>query len=131
MKHLHGLCLAAALLPAALRADTGAVAAVTADYRQLGYEEDRFTLHGQPFSGLAVQTNRAGRVVARRHFQDGRYDGRTEEFHTNGVMSACTDFLAGQRHGTNLYWNADGSLLKRQRWEHGRLVESTHPEDMP
>lgn len=131
MKPFSCLLWVAALAPLLLFAATGEVAVATADYRQLGYEKDLFTWNGQPFSGLAIQTNRSGRVVARRSFKDGRYDGQTEEYHTNGTLIVRTTFAAGERHGTNTYWNADGSLLKQQRWEHGRLVESTHPEDLP
>lgn len=101
------------------------------DYNALGYADELFTLAGAPFTGQAVQTNRAGRLVARRQFKDGRYDGRTEEYHPNGQLSARTDFERGERHGTNIYWNVDGTVLKQQRWEHGKLVESTHREDLP
>lgn len=100
------------------------------DYRRLGYVDEKFTWEGALFTGEAVQTNRAGRLIARRHFRDGRLHGRTEEYHTNGVRSVCADFVDGSRHGTNIYWNPDGSLLKSQRWEQGRLVESTHKEDL-
>lgn len=111
----------------------GAAAATNAvvDYNALGYADERFTLAGAPFTGDAVQTNRAGRLVARRQFADGRYHGRTEEYHPNGQPSARIDFERGERHGTNIYWNADGTVLKQQRWEHGKLVESTHREDLP
>lgn len=125
------LCLLFFLAPLLTVAATGELAGATADYRQLGYDNGLFTLTGQPFSGLAVQTNRAGQVVARRSFKAGRFEGVTEEFHTNGTLIVRTAFEAGERHGTNTYWNTDGSLLKRQRWEHGQLVESTHREDLP
>ncbi len=131
MKLLY-LLGALALLPAWGRAEaTGETAQAVADYRRLGYDNELFTLDGKPFTGLALQTNRAGRLVARRNFRDGRYDGRTEEFATNGVMIVSADFKAGLHHGTNIYWNADGTLIKRQVWKDGQLVESTRKEDLP
>lgn len=99
-------------------------------YKSLQYEGERFFRAGAPYTGEAIQTNRQGRLVARRMFKDGRFHGRTEEFATNGQLIVQCDFADGQRSGTNTYWNPDGSLLKRQVWDHGRLVQSTHTEDL-
>lgn len=100
-------------------------------YKSLQYEGERFFKDGAPYTGDAIQTNRQGQLVARRAFKDGRFHGRTEEFATNGQLIVRCDFVDGQRNGTNTYWNPDGSLLKQQVWDRGRLVQSTHPEDLP
>lgn len=100
------------------------------DYKKLGYENEKFTSEGKLFTGAAVRKDKQGRIRAHYEYKDGVLHGLTEEWYTNGVKSVETPFTAGQRHGTNQYWNTDGSLLKRQIWRDGKLVESTDPHDL-
>lgn len=130
--HLTRLLIAAvsALALAVCAADAPVEKPGAVDYKKLGYENEKFTHEGKLFTGVAVRKDKQGRIRAQYEYRDGVHDGLVEEWYTNGVRSVQTPFVAGQRHGTNIYWNVDGSLLKRQVWREGKLVESTDPHDL-
>lgn len=104
--------------------------AADVDFKVLGFENNLFTFEGKPFSGVAIKKDKQGRLRGRYEYAEGRFDGLTQEWYTNGVKSAQTRFVRGMRHGTNEYFNTDGSLLKRQLWREDKLVESTDKHDM-
>jgi len=100
------------------------------EYARLEWRGERYCLAGRPFTGVAEQRDKAGRLKARYSYLEGELHGRIEEWHPNGQPSTETWFERNQRHGTNTYWDADGRLLKRQGWDRDRLVWSTDPHDL-
>ena len=101
------------------------------DYRQIDMQDDLYLREGKPFTGTAVRLHRkSGAVLALFPCREGRLHGVVEEWYTNGVQSVSTVFTAGRRDGKSTYWNPDGSVLKRQVWAGGRLIDSTHKEDL-
>lgn len=100
------------------------------DYKKLGYDNELYTFDGKPYTGAAIKKDKQGRTRGRYNYTAGQLDGIVEEWTTNGVKSVETPFVKGRRHGTNTYWNTDGSLLKRQVWKDGQLVDSTDKHDL-
>ncbi len=102
-------------------AAAGSTSGVVA-YAQLQWNDGVFTLNGQPFTGVAEQRDRQGRLRARYPMVNGRLHGQVEEWYTNGVKSTETMFENNQRHGTNRYWDVQGRLIKIQVWQHDQLI---------
>lgn len=103
---------------------TGAV-----DYAKLDWKDERFALDGKPFTGTAEQRHRDGRLKARYRYLDGMIHGLVEEWYANGLKSAETNFEKNQRHGSNTYWDEAGKVIKKQRWDRDKLVESSDPHE--
>lgn len=118
---LLGLCALSVLAAAAL---------AEVDYKKLGYENELYTYEGKPYTGTAIKKDKQGRVRGKYTYANGLLNGTVEEWYTNGVRSVETPFVQNQRHGTNSYWNLDGSLLKRQTWREGKLIDSTDKHDL-
>jgi antitoxin component YwqK of YwqJK toxin-antitoxin module len=114
------------VIPSFLRADD----AGAADYKKLGFADGKITNEGKPYTGVAIKRDKQGNKRARYVYKDGLLEGVIEEWYADGVKSVECTFMNNQRHGTNTYWKTDGSLLKRQVWKAGKLVESTDPHDL-
>ncbi|MBM4153897.1 MAG: hypothetical protein FJ221_02555 [Lentisphaerae bacterium] len=132
-------CLAALALDGAARAadaaTTNAPAAPPAvagavDYAKLDWRNELFMLDGKPFNGTAEQRHREGKLKARYRYLDGKIHGLVEEWYANGQKSTETNFENNQRHGANTYWDQAGKVIKKQRWEHDKLVESSDPHEV-
>ncbi|GEM_PF-1420912 len=104
---------------------TGAV-----DYAKLDWKNDLFTLEGKPFTGTAEQRHRDGKLKARYRYLDGTIHGLVEEWYANGQKSTETNFEKNQRHGQNTYWDPAGAVIKKQRWDRDKLVESSDPHEI-
>lgn len=110
--------------------DKPSPAAAEVDYKQLGFDNNLITWEGKPFSGVAIKKDKQGRKRGRFLYEGGLLHGLVEEWYTNGAKSVECTFVKNDRHGTNTYWNPDGTLLKRQVWKDGKLVESTDKHDL-
>lgn len=121
--------LAALLLaiPLCLHAETPAP---EADYKKLGFANDRITNEGQPYTGVAIKKDKQGNKRARYIYKEGLLHGLVEEWYADGKKSTECTFTENQRNGTNTYWNTDGTLMKRQVWKSGKLVDSTDQKDL-
>lgn len=132
MKMLNAVVavLAAAVFFARAEEKSAAAGPDAVDYKKLGFENNLITLDGKPYSGVAIKTDKQGRKRGRFVYENGLLNGRIEEWYTNGVQSVDSTFVMNHRDGTNTYWNTDGSLLKRQIWKNGKLVDSTEKHDL-
>ncbi len=126
------LCVLFAVVIGLARAEEkfGGAKPAEVDYKQLGYDNELFTLDGKPYSGVAIKKDKQGRKRGRYEYASGKLTGIAEEWFTNGVKCVETSFANGVRNGTNTYWGADGSLLKRQVWRDGKLIDSTEKHDL-
>lgn len=96
-------------------------------YADLGYDSKTgaLTHEGNAFTGIAIETHPNGGKAKAYEVREGVFDGVVREWYEDGTPQTETHFKAGRRHGSNTYWNPDGSLLKEQLWEDGTLVEET------
>lgn len=124
----------AAAVCAAEPATTNAAAAPavtgTVDYAKLDWKNELFVLDGKPFTGTAEQKYRDGKLKARYPYVEGRIHGLVEEWYANGQKSTETNFEKNQRHGSNTYWDQAGKVIKKQRWDRDKLIESSDPHEV-
>ena len=111
-----------------VRADEKTDGAV--DYKALGFANNLITFEGKPFTGVAIKKDKQGRKRGCFVYDSGLLNGLIEEWYTNGTKSVECTFVKNERDGTNTYWNLDGSLLKRQIWKSGKLIDSTEKHDI-
>lgn len=133
MKTLLVRLLAACLAlgsAAALRAEDPPAPTAEADYKLLGFENGLITQDGKPFTGVAIKKDKKGNKRGRFIYENGKLNGLVQEWYADGTRSVECTFVNDQRHGTNTYWNTDGTLMKRQIWKDGRLVDSTDKVDL-
>lgn len=127
---LAGAAIGRAADPAPTNAPPPAPDPTAVDYAKLDWKNDLFLLGGKPFTGVAEQRYRDGKLKARYHYQNGMIHGIVEEWYANGQQSTETHFEKNQRHGANTYWDQTGKVIKRQRWDHDKLVESSDPHEV-
>jgi len=107
-----------------------AAAKLTVPYSELGYESDgTYSLRGRAFNGVATESHKNGKVSKHYEFKDGVFHGKTEEFYEDGTPMTLTHWDKGQRHGENTYWESDGSVQKKQVYDHDVVIESTDSHD--
>jgi hypothetical protein len=100
-------------------------AAPPVPFRSLGWENDRFTHLGKPFTGTTTDHYKSGTLKARYGIHEGRYHGLVEEWHENGQQKTKTSYDHGRHEGDNFYWNQDGSLQVHKVWKNDVLVSET------
>ncbi len=92
------------------------------NYKDLGWENEKFTMAGKPFTGIASEKHKNGQPKNRWEIKDGVPHGVVREWHENGQLMVETHYENNKRHGLNRYWAADGQLFKEQVYEHGVSV---------
>ena len=106
-------------------------AAAAVPFRQLGWDNERFTWEGRPFTGTTEDHYKSGKLKARYGIREGRYHGLVEEWHDNGQQKTRTSYQDGRHEGDNFYWNADGSLQVHKVWKDDQLISETPGERKP
>ena len=92
-----------------------------------------------PFSGFMHETSDAGTPRSRSRLVDGRLDGLSEGWHTNGVKQIEEHFRAGVSHGRRTKWDENGQKLSEAQIVEGRLegmfrrwhADGTLAEELP
>lgn len=87
-------------------------------YAELAWNDGVFYLNGKPFTGVAKEQSKEGKLTKEYPMTDGRCDGVVHEWWDNGQMSVETHFDKGKRHGLNRYWTKEGKLMKEQVYDH-------------
>jgi antitoxin component YwqK of YwqJK toxin-antitoxin module len=95
---------------------------VEVPYKDLGYENEKITLNGKPFTGVGLDTAKDGKLRVRWELKDGVPHGVVKEWAPNGQLIVETGYHMGKRHGLNRYWTPEGQLTKEQVYEHGTSV---------
>lgn len=95
---------------------------VEVNYKDLGWENEKFTWEGKPFSGVASEKHKNGQPKNRWEIKDGVPHGVVREWYDNGQMMVETHYENNKRHGLNRYWTKEGQLFKEQVYEHGTSV---------
>ena len=92
-------------------------------YSDLGYENEKLTFNGAPFTGVSPDIDKkTGKVRVRWELKEGVPHGVVKEWAPNGQMIVETHYHEGKRHGLNRYWTPEGQLTKEQVYEHGTSV---------
>jgi antitoxin component YwqK of YwqJK toxin-antitoxin module len=66
-----------------------------------------------PFSGFLMDRFPDGKVLSRSEVKNGRLDGVSLGYYTNGVLQVKEHFVAGVSDGVREKWYPDGSLQMR------------------
>lgn len=97
-------------------------------YKELKWQDDVYFLEGKPYSGVARDKHKNGKLKGEYPFTNGRLHGVVKEWWDNGQLSTETNFDKGQRHGLNRYWTKKGNLMKEQVYDHDKSVREKHYE---
>lgn len=97
-----------------------------AEYAKLEWKDDVYSLNSAPFTGIARDHHKNGKLKGEYPFRDGRFHGVVREWWDNGQLSTETHFENGQRHGSNRYWTQAGELMKEQIYDHDKSVSVKH-----
>lgn len=90
---------------------------------RLALTDGRLCRVGQtiPFTGWLVEHYREGGPKSRSHVTDGRLEGVSEGWHTNGVLQVREHFRAGVSHGPRTKWFDSGKKLSEAGIVNGKL----------
>jgi hypothetical protein len=77
------------------------------------------TLHGEPFTGIAIGTHDGGRIAERVEFVEGRKHGLTERWYGDGTQAFRATYRDGRRDGTVQSWWPDGTLRSQAHFDDG------------
>lgn len=83
------------------------------------YAEVCVRADGTRYGPLVAKTEQGGRVTVRGQFVDGKRDGTWFSHNHTGARSMVT-YRAGQAHGPEKWWHANGQLRWRGENRHGR-----------
>ena len=119
------------LIPLALALAACSPAAVEVPYADLGYKNGNYTLDGEPFNGVAVESHPNGTRSKSFTFKNGVHHGLSEQWTEDATRVVATHFEDGVRHGKNTYWNPDGSLQKQQLYHHGEVTSEVWHSNKP
>lgn len=120
------LCLALFTTVCLHAAEPPVAAGVT--YKELKWKDDVYFLEGKPYTGLAQDRHKDGKLKGEYPFKEGRLHGVVREWWENGQLSTETNFDQGKRHGLNRYWSKKGELIKEQVYEQDKSVSEKHYE---
>ena len=91
---------------------------------QLELDDDGLALHaGVPFSGVAVEHDEDGRLLAEESYRDGRRHGPSRLLFPSGELAEEGTRHRGAWHGTVEVWNEDGTQAEEGRYAYGICLE--------
>ncbi|MCW5552774.1 MAG: toxin-antitoxin system YwqK family antitoxin [Verrucomicrobiae bacterium] len=90
---------------------------------QLVLREDSWYRQGEdiPFTGVLVETYETGERKSRSEIAEGRLEGRSERWYTNGQPQRLEYFHAGVAHGLRTKWHPNGRRLSEVQIIQGQL----------
>jgi antitoxin component YwqK of YwqJK toxin-antitoxin module len=88
------------------------------------FDDDlRYFYKGEPFTGEAVETDPAGRVIALTTFRNGIEHGPNLGWYSDGTRRSEIQVINGNAVGTSRHWHRNGQLAEENNFdEHGELV---------
>lgn len=99
------------------------VAPLEVTQSQLVLREGAWYRQGEdtPFTGVLVESYETGERKSRSEIVEGRLDGLTESWYTNGQLQKVEHFRAGVSHGLRTKWHSNGHKLSEVQIEMGQL----------
>lgn len=74
-----------------------------------------------PFTGVMVETYETGERKSRSEIAEGRLEGLSESWYTNGQPQCLEYFCAGDSHGLRTKWHPNGRKLSEVQIVQGQL----------
>ncbi|HEX4138743.1 MAG TPA: hypothetical protein VHY09_00230 [Candidatus Methylacidiphilales bacterium] len=95
------------------------------DISEVDFNDDySYTLRGAPFTGLAREFDKHGRLVAEMSFRNGKKDGVSTQYFPSGRVNFEKSYRNNAMHGESREWFEDGKLKRRMVHEFGFLLEN-------
>ena len=95
------------------------------DIAEVNFNDDySYTLRGVPFTGLARECDKQGRLVAEMSFKNGIQDGVSTQYFPSGRVRFEKSYRSNTLHGESREWFENGSLKQRTVHEFGFVLES-------
>lgn len=69
-------------------------------------------------TGIWVKWTENGARITEGEFLYGKMHGKWTDWHSNGQKALESQWVMGKRDGTWTYWGVDGSLEKREHYDH-------------
>ena len=76
-------------------------------------------LDGVPFTGVAVESFRGGKIRSEISFVDGMQSGVSRDWYETGVKKSEVEYCENNLHGRSLEWFPDGALKVEAAYERG------------
>jgi antitoxin component YwqK of YwqJK toxin-antitoxin module len=95
------------------------------DISEVNFNDDySYTLRGVPFTGLARECDKQGKLVADMSFKNGKKDGVSTQYFPSGRVNFEKSYRNNAMHGESREWFENGTLKRRTVHEFGFLLES-------
>ena len=59
-----------------------------------------------------------------KSYANGKLNGTSSWHYSSGEPWIDQDYVDGEIHGETIYYNKDGTMLKREQWQRGVLTEA-------
>ena len=95
-------------------------------------EEQRASLDGQPFTGVAYDDAAVanGVTLSEVVYDDGWQSGVARDYFADGSVAAESSYFQGTQHGWDRRWSPDGQLLRETLYEFGIAVAAPSREPL-
>ena len=77
---------------------------------------------GQPFTGIAYESDQDGNLIYYCYYEDGFSQGAYVEFYEDGNVKSIQNMKRGRTHGSEKIWRKDGALQLEAIYEYGICV---------
>lgn len=91
---------------------------VVVDCTRLGFEQDLWTLNGEPFSGPCKHYEN-GVIQSLGSFNNGKLHGKQDTHYPNGNLFESVEYTNGTPNGQVKYYHEEGQLDQEGRVENG------------
>jgi len=96
------------------------------DYRAW-YEDRKMRMEGQYKDGMMTGKwfywDQMGNLIGEGNFVDG--SGVQKKYNPNGSLQGRLSFKNNEKHGKELYYNADGEVIKEVIYDSGEFIKET------
>lgn len=82
----------------------------------------------EALSGIVFDVYENGQRKFEHTFKKGKANGKLTYWYENGQKQREGALRDGNQHGRWTYWTETGEVLKVERYEDGKLVETTFPK---
>lgn len=82
----------------------------------------------KPFTGLALKTYKDGRIAVKQ-FKNGKGNGLSILWHTKNKKAMQVTLVDNKPHGLLIKWNKEGNIIRKEKWEKGKLIKSIIPNN--
>ena len=92
-------------------------------YDELTVADDQsMAWQGEPFTGVAYETNSAGRVISEAGYVDGLQRGLAREWYDSGQLRSESHYEHGSKHGMSRSWYDNGQLESEAEYKYSIKV---------